>query len=453
MSKKAKIRIIIISILVVIILLAVLKKTRVIGKEPTIKVSTELAERRTIIETVTANGKIQPEIEVKITPYISGEVIELYVNEGDQINQGDLLARIDPEIYISNFERMEANLNTQKANLANAKARLAQVNAQYVNAEINYNRNKQLWEQNVISEADWDATRSSYQVAKAEVEAAEQSVAASEYTVSSAEASVKEARENLSKTSVLAPVDGTISKLSVEKGERVAGASQFSAGTELMTIANLNLMEVNVEVNENDIVRVALWDTAVIEVDAYLDEKFKGVVTEIATSANITGVSADQVTNFNVKIRILKESYKHLLAENEEHLSPFKPGMSATVDIQTETAIDVLTIPIQAVTTRADTTGKVAVAQEVNTSTDEQESEQTNKEPEEFQEYVFLYEDGMAKLQKVTTSIQDNMYIEITDGLTEGAEVIVAPYRAVTKTLKNGDKVEKVEKDKLFTEE
>ncbi|MCK4677598.1 MAG: efflux RND transporter periplasmic adaptor subunit [Bacteroidales bacterium] len=453
MSKKLKIRLIIVAVFVVIVVLAVGKKKGFIGKENSLKVSTELVEKRTIIETVAANGKIQPEVEVKITPYISGEVISLYVMEGDEVKKGDLLAKIDPEIYISNYERMEANLNTQMANEANTKARLVQVKAQYKNAKRSYERNKSLWEQQVISQADWDASVSAYEVAEAEVSAAEQSLVAAKYQVSSAKASVKEAKENLNKTSIIAPHAGTVSRLNVEQGERVAGASQFSAGTEIMSIANLNLMEVDVEVNENDIVRVTIGDTAIIEVDAYLNDKFNGVISEIATSANITGVSADQVTNFNVKVRILKESYAHLIPENNTLYFPFRPGMSATVDIQTETVSDILTIPIQAVTTRADTTGKVSVRAIKAADEDKPEGENSEDEDKEFKEYVFLYEDGIARMQEVKTGIQDNTYIYIIEGLEDGQEVIVAPYRAVTKKLKNNDEVKKVDKEELFTED
>ena len=454
MSKKFKIRLIIIIVVVLIVALAVAKKSGMIGKDTTMKVSTEQVEKRTIVETVSANGKIQPEVEVKITPYISGEVIELHVKEGEDVVKGELLAKIDPEIYVSNYERMVANLNTQKANEANANARLAQVNAQFLNAEESYKRNKKLWDQNVISQADWDAAKASYEVAKAEVSAAEQSVRAAEFGVSSSRASVKEAKDNLTKTAIYAPTDGTISLLSVEKGERVAGASQFSAGTELMRVANLNQMEVNVEVNENDIVRVNMYDTTIIEVDAYLNRKFKGIVTEIATSANTAGVSADQVTNFDVKIRILKEFYQDLISEENPNMAPFRPGMSATVDIQTETAIDILTVPIQAVTTRSDTTGIVREKKDsYENNNNNANEEKKKKEDEEFKEYVFVYDNGIAKLREVETGIQDNTYIEILSGLQDSLEVIVAPYRAVTKRLKNGDEVKKVDKEELFTED
>ncbi len=434
-------------LIIILVIVAINKKQNTKG----IKVSTELVEKRTIIESVSANGKIQPEIDVSISPYISGEVVELYVKEGEEVKKGDFLAKIDPEIYISNYERVEASLNTQRANLANSKARLVQSKAQYINSKNNFKRNETLYNQDVISAADFDAAKSSYEVSVAEVEAAKESVKAAEYSVNSAQASLKEANENLIRTSIFAPNNGTVSKLNVEKGERVTGASQFSSGTEIMRIANLQEMEVNVEVNENDIVRVALGDTSIIEVDAYLNKKFKGIVTEIATSANTLGVSVDQVTNFDVKIRILRESYKDLIPENNPRFSPLRPGMSATVDIQTETALNISTLPIQAVTTRADTTGKEKSLREKRE--EEKSKKEESKEDEEFHEYVFLYDNGIAKMQEVKTGIQNNTFIEITEGLEDGQEVIVAPYRAVSKKLKNGDEVKKVPKKDLFASE
>jgi HlyD family secretion protein len=283
------------------------------------------------------------------------------------------------------------------------------------------------------------------------VEAAEESVKAAAFNVKSAEAGVKESKENLSKTSIYAPVGGTISKLNIEKGERVAGASQFGSGSEILRIANLQTMEVSVSVNENDIVRVTLNDTAFVEVDAYQNRKFKGIVTEISTSANTVGVSADQVTNFDVKIRILPESYKDLIAADKPNDSPFRPGMSATVDIRTESVVNTLTLPIQAVTTRADSTQAAAPKMEKEESG--QSDDKAKKKIEVVQEYVFLYEKGVAKMVKVKTGIQDNTYIRITEGLKEGQEVITAPYRAVSKKLKDGDKVTKVDAKDLYTDE
>lgn len=289
-------------------------------------------------------------------------------------------------------------------------------------------------------------------MAKAEVNAAEQSVKAAEYSVKSAEASLKEASENLYKTSIYAPVDGTISKLNVEKGERVAGASQFSSGTEILRIANLAVMEVIVSVNENDIVRVAISDTALVEVDSYLNRKFKGIITQIATSANVAGTSVDQVTNFDVKIRMLPSSYADLSIKGQAAASPFRPGMSATVDIQTERAENILVVPIQAVTTRSDSTLRSEKSAEKKDEAQQAAVVETNATPESTSapEYVFIEEEGVARLKLVKTGIQDNINIQILDGIKEGDKVISGPYRAVSKTLKDGDKVEVVSKESLF---
>lgn len=447
-SRKNKVWFIIAAAVVVIILVILgINKSK---DSNSTKVAVETAELRTIVETVSANGKIQPAKDVKISPYISGEVVELFVKEGDFIKKGQQLAKIDPEIYISTYERLEAAYKTAQANRANAKARIAQSKAQFTKAQLDFDRSKSLFESEVISQADFDAATSSFQVAQADVEAAQETYRSAKFQVSSAKASLKEAKENLDRTSIFAPIDGTVSKLSVEVGERVTGASQFSAGTEIMRIANLDVLEVNVEVNENDIVRVSLFDTASIEVDAYLDRKFRGVVTEIATSANTTGVTADQVTNFDVKIMMLKDSYENLIKPNSPIKSPFRPGMSATVEIETETEHGVLTVPIQAVTTRADTSGRIKSARERREEKKVAEDANVEENQEDIKEYVFLYKDGKAILTRVKTGIQDNTYIQITDGVEEGDEVITAPYRAVSKTLKNRDEVEKVDKDKLF---
>lgn len=451
MNKKTII-IIVVALVAVLVVLAILKSKGIIGSKKLTKVSTEFVERRTIVETVSANGRIQPEREVNITPYISGEVVELWVREGDEVHEGDLLAKIDPEIYLSNFERTEASLQSQKASLANSRARLVQTKAQFTNTKLNFERNKKLWEQGVISEADYDAAISQHDVAKAEVQAAEETVKASEFQVASAEASLREARENLTKTSIYSPTDGTISRLIVEKGERVAGASQFSAGTELMRVANLNSMEAVVKVNENDIVRVKLNDTSLIEVDAYLNRKFKGIVTEIATSADVTGVSTDQVTNFEVKIRLLKESYLDLIPADKPSYSPFRPGMSTTVDIQTTTESNVITVPIQAVTTRADSTGK-SISKRKEMDREASEKDETAKASSELKEYVFVFDDGKAKMVAVKSGIQDNTFIQILEGLEDGQEVITGPYRAVSRSLKNGEEVEVVKKEDLFKED
>ncbi|GAB1404278.1 MAG: efflux RND transporter periplasmic adaptor subunit [Lentimicrobiaceae bacterium] len=439
-------------LVVLIVVLAVARKQGWIGKEDTTEVTVDVVEKRSIVETVSANGKIQPEIEVKLSPDVSGEVVELYVKEGDQVKQGDLLAKIDPKIYASNYDRLMAALNTQKANLANSMARVSQVKAQFINAEASFKRNETLFKQNAISAADYDAAKSAYEVAKAEVNAAEQSVKAAEYSVKSSEAALKEASENLYKTSIYAPVDGTVSKLNVEKGERVAGASQFSSGTEILRIANLAVMEVIVSVNENDIVRVSINDTALVEVDSYLNRKFKGIVTQIATSANVAGTSVDQVTNFDVKIRMIPASYADLSIEGQAAASPFRPGMSATVDIQTERADDILAVPIQAVTTRSDSLsdGRQSADSGMSAQQDSEAENYKAMDTDAQPEYVFVEQDGYARIKPVKTGIQDNTHIQIIEGLNAGDKVISGPYRAVSKTLKDGDKVEVVSKEALY---
>lgn len=449
---KKQIRFGILIFTVLIIALVIARKQGLIGAKEGIKVTAEPAVIGSIVETVAANGKIQPEIEVKISPDVSGEVVELFIREGDQVKAGDLLARIDPKIYASNYDRILAGLNTQKANLANSKARVSQVEAQFINAKSLFDRNERLWKEKAISASEYDAAKSAFEVSRAEVRAAEENVKAAEFSVKSAEASVKEANENLYKTSIYAPVDGTISKLNVEKGERVAGASQFSAGTEILRIANLALMEVIVSVNENDIVRVSLNDTASVEVDSYLNRKFSGVVTAIATSANVTGLSADQVTNFDVKIRMLPDSYKDLL---EKKTSPFRPGMSATVDIQTTSVNDVIMVPIQSVTTRRDSSDKKQADNKQGPRDDDDQATVVDesvklKDTEPVIEYVFIAEDGKAVIRKVKTGIQDNTSIQITEGLKEGESIITGPYRAISRTLKDGDKINIVDKEELF---
>lgn len=454
-SKKAKKRLWLIVagviVLAVIVVFAVIKGQNNEG----IKVATEKVGRKTIIQSVSANGKIQPEKDIKISPYISGEVIDLLVKEGDQVKKGDLLAKIDPEIYVSMYDQSVAALNTQKANEANARARLSQVKAQFENARLTFERQQKLFSQNVISQAEFDQAKSAYEVAKAQVTASEEDIRASEFMVKSSEAALKKSKEDLTKTAIYAPNDGTVSKLSVEKGERVTGASQFSSGTEIMRVANLNEMEAQVEVNENDIVRVSMGDTALIEVDAYLNRKFKGIVTEIATSANTTGTSVDQVTNFNVKIHLLKESYADLLDKANPEYSPFRPGMSTTVEIQTETAINIVAVPIQAVTTRMeqDSLAKIQEQKEEKKTGpgDDVDIVKNQTKSEEVEECVFLYVDGKAVKRIVKTGIQDNTNIQILSGLKGNEEIITAPYTAVSKTIKDGDEVKKVDKKDLFT--
>ncbi|NVK26958.1 MAG: efflux RND transporter periplasmic adaptor subunit [Flavobacteriia bacterium] len=375
-----------------------------------ISVETGEVTVRTIVETVSASGKIQPEVEVKISPEVSGEIIALPIEEGQTVEAGDLLVSINPDLY-------RAAVNRSRAAVNSARAAKSQAEAQFVEAEKSYNRSESLFKQNVISTAEWDAAQRAFRVAELGVESAE-------FQLQSAEATYKEAQDNLKRTTIVAPVSGTISALNVELGERVVGTAQM-AGTELMRIANLNDMEVLVEVNENDIVKVALNDTASIEVDAYLGKKFVGVVTEIANSAKIDGMTADQVTNFEVKVRILRESYV-----NENETQPFRPGMTASVDIRTNRKSGILTVPIEAVTVRDDTVS-MSAAQKIKAKVDD-----TKDDPYEV---VFVPDGNKSRLIVVETGIQDETHIEILSGLEEGQRIITGPYEAVSKSLNPDD--------------
>lgn len=422
-----------IAVFVLIVFVVVGKKAGFLGKSVTYDVITEKASLRTITESITANGKIQPQTEVKITPDVSGEIVELAVKDGDYVHKGQFLLKIKPDNYISGRDRAEAALNAAKANLANTKAMLAQVDARFEQSGQAFNRSKKLWDDKAISLSEWETAQSSFDVTKAEVDAARQNVASAEFSVQSAEATLKEARENLIKTSISAPMDGTVTLLAIEKGERVVGTEMMS-GTEMLRIADLNRMEVVTEVNENDIVRVSLNDSALVEVDAYPDRKFKGMVSEIANSATSTGLTADQVTNFVVKILLLKESYQDLIDNGNPQ--PFRPGMSASVDILTETKVNIVTIPVQAVTLKADSLLK-------------SDSVLTGTASDEPKEIVFVYDNGKALTTVVTSGIQDKDYIEIKSGLKEGTEIVVAPYNMITKKLKNGAALNKVTKKEM----
>lgn len=434
MNSKKLLRYLLIIAVLLIILAVIGKKAGWFGKSTTYDVAIEKAQKRDITEFITANGKIKPETEVKISPDVSGEIVELYVKDGDKVKEGQLLLKIKPDTYISIRDRTAASVDAAKANLANSRAQLEQVKVQYEQAHLSFNRNKKLWDEGVISEAEWETAKSNFEIATANVTAAEQTVLAARHSIKSAEASLTEANENLIKTSVYAPMSGTISILNVEKGERVVG-TELMTGTEMLRIADLSKMEVLVEVNENDIVRVHELDTAIIELDAYLDKKFMGLVTEIANSAKVAGVSTDQVTSFEVKILLLEESYKDLIEKGSN--VPFRPGMSASADIRTEVKFNVLSLPIQAVTTRIDTLEK----------SDTITQDDKNKDPDEI---VFVYENGQVQQIKVTTGIQDNNYIEILEGIKENDEVVVAPYNTINKKLKDGSAVNTVDKKELY---
>jgi len=436
-----------------ILLVAIVFSVKKCGKREIIDVSAELPAKRNITEVVSANGKIQPEVEVKISSDVSGEIIEMFVKEGDAVKKGQLLCRIKPDTYESALDRVNASVNSSKANAQNTKAQLDQAKAQLANAQANFNRNKKLFEQNAISQQEFDASKAAYEGAVATVKAAEETVKSADFNINSAVASLKEANENLSKTQIYSPVDGTVSKLNVEKGERVQGVQGFQ-GTEIMRLANLNEMEVNVEVNENDIIKVKKYDTALIEVDAYKDRKFKGIVTEIANSANTTGITADQVTNFAVKIRILQDSYSDLI--KGLNMAPFRPGMSAAVEIQTKKVMNVLSVPIMAVTTRIDSS-LIKKNEKMNSGGDlevknDLEEKMNTKDIPKPETVVFVVNDGIVRKVAVKTGIQDNDFIQILSGINEKDMVVSAPYGAISKQLNDSSAVNLKDKDKLFEE-
>lgn len=444
-----------VTILVIIGLVAA-KQTGIIGKPKAVEVDFANVKRTDIIERVSASGRVQPEIEVKLSPDVSGEIIGLYVNEGDPVTKGQLLVKIRPDNYESLLSRAQATVNANRAQYEQARASIAQSEARLIRAKADYERNRKLLADKVISQADFEQIEANYNVARQDVEAARASAKAAQFNIRSAEAGLRDASENLRKTTIYAPVTGTVSKLNVELGERVVGTSQM-AGTEIMRLANLSNMEVRVNVNENDIVRVSLGDTADIEVDSYTTSgrKFKGLVTEIANTAiglasssnsSASSLSNDAVTEFEVKVRILNNSYLDLLASKGAKGYPFKPGMTASVEIITDRKLNVLSVPIAAVTTRG---------------TDEEEAEKENKEKnnnnnnapandqaakqaakkEPVQELVFINKDGKAERRVVKTGISDYENIEITAGLKEGDQVISGPFLAVSKRLKDGDAV------------
>jgi HlyD family secretion protein len=433
-------------VIVLLIVAAVIQRNR---KPKGEEVEIAKVERKTIKEMVSASGKIFPEKEVKISSDVSGEIVELLVEEGDSVRMGQLLAKIDPEAYESAVERGVAGLNNMYSNLAIAESNIEssvaqkeQILAQYDNALKIHNRNTKLIQDGVISEQDFEQSLSNLQQLEANLKAAEanfrsanKNADASSYSVQSAKASLKELQTSLNRTTIASPTNGIISKLNVEQGERVVGTMQMT-GTEMMRIANFNSMEVQVEVSENDILRVALGDTAEIEVDAYFERKFSGVVTEIASSAANTGqnvsLTSDQVTNFIVKIRILPDSYADLM--NSANQIPFRPGMSASVDINTETLEDVISVPIQAVTTRE--------------PEKEEGEEEKREEEEELLEVVFLFESDSARMVQVVSGIQDNEYIQIMEGLEEGQTIVKGPYSAVSRKLENGSQLREKEKKK-----
>jgi HlyD family secretion protein len=430
---------ILLGILALIIILAIVgMASGIIGKEQALEIEAAKASANTIVEKVSASGMIRPVTEIQLSPDVAGEIIQLNVREGDSVGVGAFLAKIRPDNWINARERAEASLNQQRANLVSARASLNKAQANMERAEAEYERQKELWEEKVISAAEWQQAKQSFEASRNDLKAAEQQVIASGYIVQSSEASLEEAQENVRLTNVIAPMSGIISKLSVEKGERVVGTQQM-AGTEMMRIADLDSMEVRVDVNENDIIRVSLGDTALIDVDAYshLGRDFKGVVTAIANSANDKS-SPDAVTEFEVRITMLKNSYSDLMKEGNRF--PFRPGMTASVEIITERKENILTVPLSAVTTR-----------NVNKNKDDEGNNGATKtrafSGDDVKEVVFILKDGKAQMKQVKTGISDYENIQITEGIEEGEEIITGPFLVVSKRLEDGDEVEIKEKE------
>jgi len=444
-----KLKPILIAVGVIIALLVVAKLTGLIGGKKVEKVTVEKAADRKVIETVTASGKVQPETEVKLSSEVSGEVTELLVKEGDVVKKGQLLCKVRPDVLKSGYDRANASYSSQKASVASSQQMLAQSQANMVNAEATYKRNVELFNKKVISASEFDAAKAAYLTAKTNLGRAKEDVTAAKFMLAQSGATVQEAGANLAKATIFAPVDGVISKLSVELGDRILGTAQM-AGTEIMRISNLSSMEVNVDVNENDINRVNVGDSAIIEVDAFADKKFKGIVTEIASSSKDIGTttSVDQVTNFNVKVRIIADSYSNVKGGAKDLPSPFRPGLSATVDIESQ-SLKGLAIPIQCVFTEDASKGKKeGDTPPTDDNADKQKTKLTDKT---IKQYVYLYTaTGTVKRAEVTTGIQNDQYIIVNSGLKAGQEVVTGPYSAIQNKLKDGMAVEKTTKDQLF---
>jgi len=434
------------SLIVIIIALVVGKTQGWIGKAKEIEVELAKAQRTSITEKVSASGTVQPVIEVKLAPEVSGEITELNVEDGDSVLFGELLVKIRPDQQLSQLERSEASLSQQKANEISAEAALSGAKATFIRAEADYNRQQRLWDEKVISESDWQLAKQNYEVAKNNLASSEQSLEAAKYIVKSTQASVKESRENVRRTSVVAPMKGIVSKLNVKKGERVVGTATM-AGTEMLRIADLNKMEVRVNVNENDIVRVHLGDTVLIDVDSYanIEKEFKGIVTNIANTAK-DKLSADAITEFEVRILILRSSYEDLIKQGNKF--PFRPGMTASVEIITNRKSNVLSVPLAAVTTR-----------NPNAKSEEEEKERKNEDGENPRVtsdkkvekkvdkiVLFVNEKGVAKMVEVKTGISDYDNIEILSGVADSAEVVTGPFLVVSKRLKEGDRIKLMEK-------
>jgi HlyD family secretion protein len=414
------------------------------------KVTAEKAQERTIIETVNASGKVYPEVEVKISPDISGEITELNVKEGDSVKRGQILARIYADIYSSQRDEAAARVMQSQATVANSEASLTALKAQLDQAKTNYDRNKDLYDQKVISKAEFEQFETQYRTAQSQYNAAQQNIRSLKAATQSTQTSLVAANKNLGRTTLVSPMNGVISSLSVKKGERVSGNS-FTVGTEMMRVAEMDVMEVRVDVGENDIVKVNIGDSADIEVEAYNNRKFKGVVTQIASSTKTTQTSSGDVTNYEVRIRIDASSYSDLVDPSKTKRFPFRPGMNASADIKTKRKDNVVSVPIASVAARMKGSDKTVADEKKEKEKGKDDNTDVNISGDALEEVVFVIKkEGTVEKRIVTTGIQDMNYIEITSGLKEGEQIVTAPFDAVNKTMKSGDKVTIVAKDKLF---
>lgn len=438
-----------VSVIVVIALLIGLKKAGVIGKEEGTEVTTEKVALRTITESVNASGKVYPEIEVKVSPDISGEIVSLFVEEGDSVKKGQLLAKIYADIYSSQRDQVTASVNQVKAQYENVKANLSGLKTVYENAKATNERYKKLFADKIVSRSEYEQTEQAFRSAESNYNGAKESIKSGEAQIQGVRAQLARAEKDLARTSILAPMDGIVSSMGVKKGERVVGTAQM-AGTEMMRVADMKSIEVRVDVGENDITKVKIGDTALVEVDAYNNRKFKGIVYKIAnpvSTATSAMASSTEVANYKVHIRLFTESYQDLIKENAKF--PFRPGMTASADIQTKSKVNVISVPLNAVTTR----DKEGQGKETKVSSN---ATTTNEEPakpdEEMSEVVFvLQKDNKVKMIKVKTDIQDLNYIQV-EGVKVGDVVITGPYSTVSKSLKDGELVKPVTKEKLFEE-
>lgn len=432
------------AVVVLLVVILIAKSAGLIGKPTELEVDIVKAKRATIVEKVSASGTVQPVTEIKLAPEVSGEIRELLVEEGDSVQKGVLMVKIRPDTWLSQLERAEASLNQQRANLVSSEAALARAEATYLRSKQDFERQEKLWNEKVISEADWQLAQQNFKIAENDLKSAKQSVEAAKFIVRSSEATVSEARENVRLTNVVAPMNGIVSKLSVKKGERVVGTAQMQ-GTEMMRIADLNAMEVRVNVNENDIVRVHIGDTAIIDVDAYStqEKKFKGMVTHIANTAK-DKTSADAITEFEVRILILNSSYADLVAKGKRY--PFLPGMTASVEIMTNRKENVLSVPLAAVTTR-DLSEKPVGAGGPPVEQSATNNQQKPVAKKEEKVVVFTNENGVAKMMEVKTGISDYDNIEILSGISDSTQIVTGPFLVVSKRLKDGDKIRAIEKN------